>query len=354
MMAASALAPIGDVRDELLPGPPGAPFVAIDFETADAQRDSACSVALVRVEGDAIVASKASLIRPPRPSNELTHVHGISEAAQRAAPKLRDIWPEFAPLLDGVELIVAHNAAFDHAVMAASWGIRQMTPPGLPWACTVKMARRLWPKGAGLPDHKLPSLVRYLGLATLKHHDALSDAQACAGIVLAARAHVARPPAPVEAPPAPPPAPVPAPPPLEPDLAQALALVELGRAAYRQTDNVPDIDTLQRSFADPWARVLVGLAWQAEHLEADLEAVARGQGVRVESRLRSLVSLLSQPYNAPVDFVELVRMRQATAARMRREWRLASKAERDASKDAVRDLDDQIDSALSQLRGGAR
>lgn len=43
MMAASALAPIGDVRDELLPGPPGAPFVAIDFETADAQRDSACS-----------------------------------------------------------------------------------------------------------------------------------------------------------------------------------------------------------------------------------------------------------------------------------------------------------------------
>lgn len=353
-MMAAGLPTIGDFRDELLPGAPGAPFVAIDFETADAQRDSACSVAVVRVEGDAIVATRSSLIRPPRPSSQNTHVHGISEAAQKAAPKLRDFWPEFAPLLDGVELIVAHNASFDHSVMAASWGVRGMTPPGLPWACTVKMARRLWPKGPGLPDHKLPTLVRFLGLAPLNHHEALSDARACAGIVLAARAHVARPAAPAEAPPAPAPAPAPAPPPLEAGLAEALALVELGRAAYRQTDGVPDVDTLQRSLVDPLARVLVGLAWLAEHLEADLEAAARGQGLRVESRMRSLVSLLCRPWNAPVDFVRLVQVQREAAGQLRHQWNRLTKEERDAHRDRVRDLDDQVEEALSLLREVAR
>ena len=41
-------------------------FVAIDFETADYQRDSACAVALVRVESGKIVAREHRLIRPPR------------------------------------------------------------------------------------------------------------------------------------------------------------------------------------------------------------------------------------------------------------------------------------------------
>lgn len=345
---------IGDFRDELLPGAAGGVFVAIDFETADEQRDSACSIALVRVEGDTIVASKASLIRPPRPSSLLTHIHGISEAAQRAAPKLRDIWPDMAPLLEGAELLVAHNATFDRAVMAASWGIRGMDLPGLPWACTVKMARRLWPKGAGLPDHKLPSLVRFLGLPTLNHHNALSDAEACARLVLAARRGAAGQPRPALPVPAPAPAaPAPAPPPLEPALVEVLALVELGRSAYRQTDSVPDIDTLQRSFVDPWARTVVGLAWLAEHLEADLEAAARRHEVRVESRMRSLVSLLSRPWHAPPDFVELVHARQVASAEMRREWHLSSKEERQARKDLIRDFDDQIEAALSALRGGA-
>ena len=41
-------------------------FVALDFETADYERDSACSVALVRVEGRRIVRRQHFLIRPPR------------------------------------------------------------------------------------------------------------------------------------------------------------------------------------------------------------------------------------------------------------------------------------------------
>ena len=50
-------------------------FVAIDFETADDGRDSACAVALVRVEGATIVRREVALIRPPRQVMKFTGDH---------------------------------------------------------------------------------------------------------------------------------------------------------------------------------------------------------------------------------------------------------------------------------------
>ena len=41
-------------------------FVAIDFETADYGRDSACALALVRVEAEVIVQRAFHYIRPPQ------------------------------------------------------------------------------------------------------------------------------------------------------------------------------------------------------------------------------------------------------------------------------------------------
>ena len=40
-------------------------FVAIDFETADYGRDSACALALVRVEAGVIVQRAFHYVRPP-------------------------------------------------------------------------------------------------------------------------------------------------------------------------------------------------------------------------------------------------------------------------------------------------
>ena len=54
------------------------PFVAIDFETADYQQDSACAVALVRVEGSQIVQRHHFLIRPPRQRFIFSYLHGIT------------------------------------------------------------------------------------------------------------------------------------------------------------------------------------------------------------------------------------------------------------------------------------
>jgi len=55
-------------------------------------------------------------------------------------------------------------------------------PPSIQWSCTVQLARRTW----NVRPTKLPNVCTFLGVP-LKHHDAASDAEACARIVIAAR-----------------------------------------------------------------------------------------------------------------------------------------------------------------------
>ena len=163
----------------LVDGPQGC-FVALDFETADQGRDSACSIALVRVEGRTIVRSEHHLIRPPRRTFLFTSIHGISWSQVADAPRFAELWPRLAACLDGAQFIAAHNASFDAGVLRACCEQAGLRPPAQPFVCTVQVARQAW----NLRPTKLPDVCRHLGLP-LRHHDALSDAEACAGIVLA-------------------------------------------------------------------------------------------------------------------------------------------------------------------------
>jgi len=157
-------------------------FVAIDFETADYGADSACAVGLVRVEGWAVVAREARLIRPPRRYIRFTYLHGITWAQVESAPIFADVWPQLCPLLDGAKYFVAHNAGFDRNVLHTCCALARLEAPRLPFVCSMKEARGKW----GIRPTRLPDVCRYLGL-TLKHHDALSDAEAAARILIAAR-----------------------------------------------------------------------------------------------------------------------------------------------------------------------
>ncbi len=157
-------------------------FVALDFETADQGRDSACSIALVRVEGGTIVHREHRLIRPPRRTFQFTSIHGISWSQVANAPTFAELWPQLAAALEGAQFIAAHNASFDAGVLRACCEQAGLRPPVQPFLCTVQVARRAW----NLRPTKLPDVCRHLGLP-LQHHDALSDAEACANIVLAAR-----------------------------------------------------------------------------------------------------------------------------------------------------------------------
>ena len=161
--------------------PPDGTFVAIDFETADHGPDSACAVGLVRVERLKVVRCESLRLRPPRPRVLFTHVHGITWEMVKDAPSFADAWPCLAPLLDGASAVVAHNASFDRRVLAACCQAAGLGVPALPFLCTVQLARRTW----RMKPNDLPSVCRRLGIG-LMHHDPLSDAEACARIVIAA------------------------------------------------------------------------------------------------------------------------------------------------------------------------
>ncbi|MGL6094616.1 MAG: 3'-5' exonuclease [Fimbriiglobus sp.] len=157
-------------------------FVAIDFETADYQPDSACAIGLVRVENGEITQRATLLLRPPRPRVKFTNIHGITWNMVAAAPTFGDAWPKLLPLLDGAGFLAAHNASFDRRVLTACCSAAGHPLPAVPFQCTVQVARKRW----GLRPNDLASVCRRLGIGLIHHH-AGSDAEACARIVLAAR-----------------------------------------------------------------------------------------------------------------------------------------------------------------------
>lgn len=157
-------------------------FVAIDFETADHGRDSACSVGLVRVEGDRIVAREHRLIRPPRQEFAFTYLHGIAWKDVCDQPSFRAVWADLTPLVEGAAFFAAHNAPFDRSVLAACCEREAVPVPHQRFECTVALARRAF----SIYPTRLSDVCRKLGI-DLSHHHALSDAAACAEIVLAAR-----------------------------------------------------------------------------------------------------------------------------------------------------------------------
>jgi DNA polymerase-3 subunit epsilon len=157
-------------------------FAAIDFETADYGRDSACAVALVRVENNRIVDRISSLIRPPRRQFVFTYVHGITWEMVRSAPPFGQLWPQLNRWLRGVGSLAAHNASFDRGVLEACCRISGLEPPDMPFECTVRMARDVFK----IYPTRLDCVSDALGIP-LVHHQAESDAEACARIVLAAR-----------------------------------------------------------------------------------------------------------------------------------------------------------------------
>lgn len=156
-------------------------FVAIDFETANENPDSACALALVRVENQRIVRKEVCLIRPSSARFTFSGIHGISWTDVRDERPFAQVWEDVQAILGGVKHFAAHNASFDKRVLTACCQRAKLSVPPIPFVCTVKVARAVW----NIRPTKLPDVCRALSIR-LKHHDPASDAEACARIVMKA------------------------------------------------------------------------------------------------------------------------------------------------------------------------
>lgn len=155
-------------------------IIGIDFETANAEADSACQIGLVLVEQGRVVDRFASLIRPSGDfSPYCIAVHGITASQVHAAPTIAALWPRVREFMARGRRIVAHNAAFDHRVLVASLVRHGVDDDIGPFECTLSLARARLPE---LPNHRLPTVCAALGITLTTHHDALADANATAFI----------------------------------------------------------------------------------------------------------------------------------------------------------------------------
>jgi DNA polymerase-3 subunit epsilon len=157
-------------------------ILCIDFETADYYSNSACALAMVKIQNNRIVAEKSILIRPPRRRIIFSYIHKLTWNNLKNQPTFSYHWPGIKDWFDDVDYIAAHNAGFDRGVLFAVLNEIGADKPKAPFLCTVRMSRLVWK----LHPTKLNLVCSYLGIP-LNHHEALSDARACAQIILAAK-----------------------------------------------------------------------------------------------------------------------------------------------------------------------
>lgn len=158
-------------------------FAAIDFETANQNKSSVCSVGVVVVKDGVITEKYYSLINPT-PDYYCywnTKVHGLSDKDTQNARCFRDVWREIEPIIEGLPL-VAHNSPFDEGCLKEVFRVYQMDYPDYKFFCTCRASRRKL--GRLLPNHQLHTVASYCGYELTQHHNALSDAEAAAAIAL--------------------------------------------------------------------------------------------------------------------------------------------------------------------------
>lgn len=158
-------------------------FTAIDFETANSSSASACAVGLVRVRDGEIVDQTGWLIRPPAGHDvffELnTRIHGLRAEdvvdAMTWSEQLSDL-AAFA----GADVLVAHNAGFDMAVLKRACEATGDDCPAYRYACSLQVARKVYQ----LDSYRLPYVAAEAGFADFPHHNATADALACAHVMI--------------------------------------------------------------------------------------------------------------------------------------------------------------------------
>jgi len=197
-------------------------FVAIDFETANGQPSSVCSVGVVIVRYGRVADTFYSLIcpEPNYYSFFCQRVHGLCAADTDDAPVFPEVWAEVErrvfraffsdtlpfsdlfsnafqqgistsqPSSNNLEMsfavssvpFVAHNSRFDEGCLRAVFKVYQMDWPDYKFHDTLRASRRHF--GRMLPNHQLHTVAAACGYDLTRHHHALADAEACAAIAL--------------------------------------------------------------------------------------------------------------------------------------------------------------------------
>lgn len=159
-------------------------FIAIDFEIATNMYNSACSIGLIAVKNNEIVDSYYSLIQPPdnKFNDDTIEVHGIIPKDTETAPKFIDVWNDIKFYFEN-NTILAHNASFDMNVLRNCLDTYNLIAPNFTYICTIPLSTRAC-RGEHIPT-SLEERCKHFNVELSNHHNALSDAEAAANLIIA-------------------------------------------------------------------------------------------------------------------------------------------------------------------------
>ena len=154
-------------------------FLAIDFETPNKRNDSICAMGITLVIDSKIDSCELILINPHSQFDEENiRIHGITRSDVKDAPDFQDVWYEYELYFRHYP-IVAHNAAFDRAVLQKTAKRNGIELPKMDFYDTMN----LYKENFSFSSYGLEFLCNYHGIE-LKHHDAGEDSLAAAKLMI--------------------------------------------------------------------------------------------------------------------------------------------------------------------------
>jgi DNA polymerase-3 subunit epsilon len=161
-------------------------YIAIDFETANQYKNSACSVGLVRFIDGQEADSCYSLIHPAKMyfiPEWTEQIHHISYNDVRNKPYFPEIWNTMVmPFINktpGIPLVAHNGNMFDMPVIKSCCEYFGMPLPDFEYFDSLIVARRTWPE---MKTHQLTVLGKHFGIEYLAH-DALEDSRTCGKLI---------------------------------------------------------------------------------------------------------------------------------------------------------------------------
>lgn len=156
-------------------------FLAIDVETANADRASICAIGAVEFVDGQPGREWYGLVDPKDYFDAINiDIHGITEEAVVGAPVFPVALLEFVSFAEA-GVTVSHSA-FDRVAIERASSKHDLPPWPTSWLDSCRMARRAWPDKFGTKGYGLAPVAKFLGIK-FKHHHALEDAKAAGQIV---------------------------------------------------------------------------------------------------------------------------------------------------------------------------
>ena len=155
-------------------------FVALDVETTGFSPivNELIEISAIKYQGSKKVDTFSTLIKPKESiPYRITDITGITNDMVKNSPQIEQVMPKLIEFI-GNSTIVAHNANFDYKFIQ-NYSNNSFSKNKL--VDTVTISRKLYPN---LPNHKLGTVAKQIGIMEDGFHRAEFDCECCARIYI--------------------------------------------------------------------------------------------------------------------------------------------------------------------------